>query len=76
MSRRDTPSVVSPETAGMARGSVINLVAMASGAALTLALTVLVSRWLQPAGAGALFELIALFTIASQTLELLSLIHI
>ena len=70
MSRRDTPSVVSPETAGMARGSVINLVAMASGAALTLALTVLVSRWLQPAGAGALFELIALFTIASQTLEL------
>ena len=70
VSRRDTPSVVSPETAGMARGSVINLVAMASGAALTLALTVLVSRWLQPAGAGALFELIALFTIASQTLEL------
>ena len=54
----------------MARGSLINLVAMASGAALTLALTVLVSRWLQPAGAGALFELIALFTIASNTLEL------
>ena len=54
----------------MARGSLINVVAMASGAALTLALTVLVSRWLQPAGTGALFELIALFTIASNTLEL------
>jgi O-antigen/teichoic acid export membrane protein len=48
----------------------MNVVAMASGAALTLALTVLVSRWLQPAGTGALFELIALFTIASQALEL------
>jgi O-antigen/teichoic acid export membrane protein len=54
----------------MARGSLVNLVAMSSGAALTLALTVLVSRWLRPAGAGAFFELIALFTIASQTLEL------
>jgi O-antigen/teichoic acid export membrane protein len=64
------PPMVSPETAVMARGSLINLTAMASGAALTLALTVLVSRWLQPAGAGALFELIALFTIASNTLEL------
>ena len=48
----------------------INLVAMVSGAALTLGLTVLVSRWLQPAGAGAFFELIALFTIASNTFEL------
>ncbi len=54
----------------MARGSLINVVAMASGAALTLALTVLVSRWLEPARTGALFELIALFTIASNTLEL------
>ena len=54
----------------MARGSLINVVAMASGAALTLALTVLVSRWLEPAGTGALFELIALFTIATNTLEL------
>ena len=54
----------------MARGSLINLVAMASGAVLTLALTVLVSRWLQPARTGALFEMIALFTIASNTLEL------
>lgn len=54
----------------MARGSLVNLVAMVSGAVLTLGLTVLVSRWLQPAGAGAFFELIALFTIAFYTLEL------
>jgi O-antigen/teichoic acid export membrane protein len=54
----------------MARGSLVNLVAMISGAALTFGLTVLVSRWLQPAGAGAFFELIALFTIAFTTLEL------
>jgi O-antigen/teichoic acid export membrane protein len=33
-------------------------------------LTVLVSRWLQPAGAGAFFELIALFTIAFTIAEL------
>jgi O-antigen/teichoic acid export membrane protein len=54
----------------MARGSLVNLVAMVTGAALTFGLTVLVSRWLQPAGTGAFFELIALFTIASNTLEL------
>ena len=54
----------------MARGSVINVVAMVSGSALTFGLTVLVSRWLQPAGAGAFFELIALFTIAFTILEL------
>jgi O-antigen/teichoic acid export membrane protein len=54
----------------MARGSLVDLVAMVSGAALTFALTVLVSRWLQPAGTGAFFELIALFTIAFTILEL------
>ena len=54
----------------MARGSMVNLAAMVTGALLTFGLTVLVSRWLQPAGAGAFFELIALFTIASNTLEL------
>ncbi len=43
---------------------------MVSGAALSFGLTVLVSRWLQPSGAGALFELIALFTIMSNTFEL------
>ena len=32
----------------VARGSMVNLVAMVSGAVLTFALTVLVSRWLQP----------------------------
>lgn len=46
------------------------MVAMASGALLGFALTVLVSRWLQPRQAGALFELIAIFTILSNTLEL------
>ena len=40
---------------------------MVSGAVPDLRLTVLVSRWLQPAGAGAFFELIALFTIAFNT---------
>jgi O-antigen/teichoic acid export membrane protein len=54
----------------VARGSLVNLIAMVTGATLTFGLTVLVSRWLQPAGAGALFELIALFTIASNTFEL------
>jgi O-antigen/teichoic acid export membrane protein len=61
---------VPAETVRVARGSVVNLVAMVTGAALSFGLTVVVSRWLQPSGAGALFELIALFTIMSQTFEL------
>ena len=64
------PTGVAPETAAVARGSLVNLVAMVIGAVLTFGLTVLVSRWLHPARAGALFELIALFTIASNTFEL------
>jgi O-antigen/teichoic acid export membrane protein len=60
----------SAEVAVVARGSVINLAAMILGAALGFVLTVLVSRWLQPTAAGGLFELIALFTILSNTLEL------
>ncbi len=60
---------VSAEAAVVARGSLLNLATMVCGALLTFGLTVLVSRWLQPAGAGALFELIALFTIASNTCE-------
>lgn len=67
---RDRPSALAPEIHLVARGSVINLVAMALGAVLAFGLTVLVSRWLQPAGAGGLFELIALFTILSNTLQL------
>jgi len=43
---------------------------MVTGALLSFALTVLVSRWLQPSGAGGFFELIAIFTILSQTFEL------
>jgi O-antigen/teichoic acid export membrane protein len=54
----------------VARGSLVNLAAMVGGAALSFALVVLVSRWLQPGGAGAFFELIALFTILSNTFEL------
>ena len=69
MTLRNAQLTVSSEAAVVARGSLVNLAAMVTGAALTFALTVLVSRWLQPAGAGALFELIALFTIASNTLE-------
>lgn len=52
------------------RGSLINVIAMVAGAAMSFGLVVLVSRWLQPRGAGALFELIALFTILSNTFEL------
>ena len=65
-----TSSAVSTEAAVVARGSLINLAAMVTGAALAFGLTVLVSRWLQPSGAGAFFELIALFTIVSNTFEL------
>jgi O-antigen/teichoic acid export membrane protein len=61
---------LSADVAHVARGSVINLVAMALGAGLGFALTVLVSRWLQPTNAGGFFELIALFTIVSSTLSL------
>ena len=52
------------------RGSVVNVFAMVAGAAMSFGLVVLVSRWLQPRGAGAFFELIALFTILSNTFEL------
>jgi O-antigen/teichoic acid export membrane protein len=63
-------SAPSAEAARVARGSLLNLAAMVTGATLSFGLTVLVSRWLQPGGAGAFFELIALFTIMSQTFEL------
>ena len=52
------------------RGSLVNLVAMVTGAAMSFGLVVLVSRWLHPRGAGVFFELIALFTILSNTFEL------
>ena len=70
--RRDpqTPSALSPEVRLVARGTMINIAAMVLGALLGFALTVLVSRWLQPTNAGSLFELIALVTILSNTLEL------
>ena len=54
----------------VARGSLVNLAAMVAGAVMSFGLVVLVSRWLQPHGAGEFFELIALFTILSNTFEL------
>ena len=54
----------------VARSSLINLVAMVLGASMSFGLVVLASRWLQPHGAGVFFELIALFTILSNTFEL------
>jgi O-antigen/teichoic acid export membrane protein len=67
---RGSAAPLSAEAVVVARGSVINLVAMIAGAVLSFGLVVLVSRWLQPRGAGAFFELIALFTIMSNTFEL------
>lgn len=61
---------LSGTTAIVVRGSVVNVVAMVTGATMSFGLVVLVSRWLQPRGAGAFFELIALFTILSNTFEL------
>jgi O-antigen/teichoic acid export membrane protein len=43
---------------------------MVMGAILGFGLTVVVSRWLQPSNAGGFFELIAIYTILSNTLEL------
>ena len=61
---------LSAASAVVARGSLVNLVAMVLGAAMSFGLVVLASRWLQPRGAGVFFELIALYTILSNTLEL------
>lgn len=60
-----------PNEAGVvARGSFVNVTAMATGAVLGLGLTVLASRWLQPKQTGEFFELVALFTILSNTMGL------
>ncbi len=67
---RRNPSALSPEVHQVARGSVLNIVSMILGAVLGFLLTVVVSRWLQPTNAGALFELIAIFSILSYTLML------
>lgn len=58
------------ETGAVARGSLVNVLAMAAGAVLGFGLTVLASRWLQPRQAGEFFELVAVFTILSNTLGL------
>jgi O-antigen/teichoic acid export membrane protein len=64
------PGELSAEAGQVARGSAINFAAMVGGALLGFALTVLVSRWLQPRLSGVLFELIALFTILSNVFVL------
>jgi O-antigen/teichoic acid export membrane protein len=70
-SERSSPGVkVSGASVLVARSSLVNLVAMVLGAAMSFGLVVLVSRRLQPHGAGEFFELIALFTILSNTFEL------
>ena len=71
MSRdQPVPPALSPEVHQVARGTMVNIAAMVVGAVLSFGLTVLVSRWLEPKNAGSLFELIALFTIVSSTLQL------
>jgi len=54
----------------VARGTVVNIVAMVMGAILGFGLTVVVSRWLQPRNAGGFFELMAIYSILSYTLML------
>jgi O-antigen/teichoic acid export membrane protein len=63
-------STLAPEVHAVARGTVVNVVAMVMGAILGFGLTVVVSRWLQPSNAGGFFELIAIYTILSYTLML------
>ncbi len=62
--------VLPTEAGAVARGSLVNVLAMAAGAVLSFGLTVLASRWLQPRQAGEFFEMVALFTILSYTLGL------
>ena len=70
MNVRATEGALPSETGAVARGSLVNVFAMAAGAVLGFGLTVLASRWLQPRQAGEFFELVALFTILSNTLGL------
>jgi O-antigen/teichoic acid export membrane protein len=69
-SGHDSANGVSRESGVVARNSIVNLVAMVTGAAMSFGLVVLASRWLQPDGAGQFYELIAMFTILSNTFEL------
>src|ERR1700735_311944 len=65
-----TPTSQARESGLVARGSIVNMIAMTMGAALTFGLTVVASRWLQPRTTGELFELIAIFTILAYALAL------
>ncbi|RJK97907.1 lipopolysaccharide biosynthesis protein [Vallicoccus soli] len=59
-----------PAAAGLARGSALGMAGAVANGLLAFALTVVVGRALGPAGAGVFFAAAALFTIASNTLEL------
>ncbi len=67
---RGAPTTLARESGLVARGSIVNMAAMTTGAGLSFALTVVASRWLQPRATGELFELIALFTILAYALAL------
>jgi O-antigen/teichoic acid export membrane protein len=66
----DPAGGVSATSVVVARGSLINLAAMVIGAIMSFGLVVLVSRWLQPKGAGEFYELVAMFTILVNTFQL------
>ncbi|MGC9961920.1 MAG: polysaccharide biosynthesis C-terminal domain-containing protein [Acidimicrobiales bacterium] len=70
MTEVPTERRISSEAGLVARGSALNIIAMTLGYVLAFALTVVVSRWLRPREAGVFFELIALFMILNNTLEL------
>jgi O-antigen/teichoic acid export membrane protein len=68
--RQPAASALAPEIHSVARGTVVNVVAMVLGAVLGFGLTVVVSRGLQPGNAGGFFELMAIYSILSYTLML------
>jgi O-antigen/teichoic acid export membrane protein len=67
---RGSPPAPSSTSGLVARGSLVNMVAMTVGAVLAFGLTVVASRWLQPKATGELFELIAIFSILAYALAL------
>lgn len=67
---RGSPPAPSGTSGLVARGSIVNMVAMTAGAVLGFGLTVVASRWLQPKATGELFELIAIFSILAYALAL------
>ncbi|CAN5268812.1 flippase [soil metagenome] len=66
----DTTASTQRDLSTLARGGVLNLVGAASYGILNFALVIVVSRGLGVRDAGAFFEAVALFTIASNAAEL------